>query len=78
MLAENLLIRSHNVSSISLALHDTEALDLSGVTPGVPYEILLREMTDVRLSKLGSQLLKTMDVLHVKALLVATSRTPLN
>ncbi|MEY2779143.1 MAG: hypothetical protein RL623_323 [Actinomycetota bacterium] len=78
MLAENLLIRSHNVSSISLALHGTEALDLSGVTPGVPYEIQLREMSDVRLSKLGSQLLKTMDVLHVKALLVATSRTPLN
>jgi hypothetical protein len=78
MLAENLLIRSHNVSSIEFALHDTEALDLSGLTRGVPIQFTLREMTDVRLSTLGARLLKTIDALHVQAFLVATTRTPLN
>jgi hypothetical protein len=78
MLAENLLIRSHNLIAIDLALADTEALDLSGMTRGVPIQISLREMTDVRLSKLGARLQKTMDALHVQAFLVATTRTPLN
>ena len=78
MLAENLLIRSHNLSAVDFALADSEALDLSGMTRGVPIQITLREMTDVRLSQLGARLLKTMDVLHVQAFLVATTRTPLN
>ena len=78
MLAENLLIRSHNLVAINFALADSDALDLSGMTRGVPIQISLREMTDVRLSQLGARLLKTMDVLHVQAFLVATTRTPLN
>lgn len=78
MLAENLLIRSHNLTAMDFALADSEALDLSGMTRGVPIQISLREMTDVRLSQLGARLLKTMDVLHVQAFLVATTRTPLN
>ena len=78
MLAENLLIRSHNLVAINFALADSEALDLSGMTRGIPIQISLREMTDVRLSQLGARLLKTMDVLHVQAFLVATTRTPLN
>jgi hypothetical protein len=78
MLAENLLIRSHNLTAMDLALADSEALDLSGMTRGVPIQFTLREMTDVRLSKLGARLLKTMDALHVQAFLVATTRTPLN
>jgi hypothetical protein len=78
MLAENLLIRSHNLTAMDLALADSEALDLSGMTRGVPIQFTLREMTDVRLSTLGARLLKTMDALHVQAFLVATTRTPLN
>jgi hypothetical protein len=78
LLAENLLVRSHNLVAINFALADSEALDLSGMTRGVPIQISLREMTDVRLSQLGARLLKTMDVLHVQAFLVATTRTPLN
>ena len=78
MLAENLLIRSHNLTAMDLALADSEALDLSGMTRGVPIQFTLREMTDMRLSQLGARLLKTMDVLHVQAFLVATTRTPLN
>ena len=78
MLAENLLIRSHNLTAMDFALADSEALDLSGMTRGVPIQISLRESTDVRLSQLGARLLKTLDVLHVQAFLVATTRTPLN
>ena len=78
LLAENLLVRSHNLVAINFALADSEALDLSGMTRGVPIQISLREMTDVRLSQLGARLLKTIDVLHVQAFLVATTRTPLN
>ena len=78
LLAENLLVRSHNLVAIDFALADSDALDLSGMTRGVPIQISLREMTDVRLSRLGARLLKTMDVLHVQAFLVATTRTPLN
>ena len=78
LLAENLLVRSHNLVAINFALADSEALDLSGMTRGVPIQISLREMTDVRLSQLGARLLKRMDVLHVQAFLVATTRTPLN
>jgi hypothetical protein len=78
LLAENLLVRSHNLVAIDFALAESDALDLSGMTRGVPIQISLREMTDVRLSQLGARLLKTMDVLHVQAFLVATTRTPLN
>lgn len=78
ILAENLLVRSHSITSIAPALTGTQALDLSGVTTGIPHEIQLREMADIRLSKLGSRLLKTIDALHVQSFLVATSRTPLN
>ena len=63
---------------MDFALQGTEALDLSGLTRGVPIQLTLREMTDVRLSTLGARLLKTMDALHVQAFLVATTRTPLN
>jgi hypothetical protein len=74
LLAENLLMRSHNVVSLQLAPEDTEAIDLSGITYGVPLEISLREMTDVRLTPLLSKVTKTVDALHVKQLLVAPSQ----
>jgi hypothetical protein len=71
LLAENLLLRTHNITTMQLAPADTEAIDLSGITRGIPIEISLREMTDVRLSPLLSKITKTVDVLHVKQLLVA-------
>ena len=74
LLAENLLMRSHNVASLQFAPADTEAIDLSGITYGVPLEISLREMTDVRLTPLLSKVTKTVDALHVKQLLVAPSQ----
>jgi hypothetical protein len=54
-----------------LAPADTEAIDLSGITHGIPLEISLRELTDVRLTPLLSKVTKTVDALHVKQLLVA-------
>ena len=74
LLAENLLVRSHNVVSLRLAPADTEAIDLSGMTYGIPLEISLREMTDVRLTPLLSKVTKTVDALHAKQLLVAPSQ----
>ena len=74
LLAENLLMRSHNIASLQLAPADTEAIDLSGITYGIPLEISLREMTDVRLTPLLSKSTKTVDALHVKQLLVSPSQ----
>lgn len=73
VLSENLLIKTHDVVSMSLALEGSEAIDLTGMTRGVPIEVQLREMTDVRLTSLAAKLLKTVDALHVKAFLVAPS-----
>lgn len=74
LLAENSLLRTHNVASMQLAPAATEAIDLSGITHGIPLEISLREMTDVRLTPLLSKLTKTVDALHVKQMLVAPSQ----
>jgi hypothetical protein len=74
LLAENLLLRTHNIASMQLAPADTDAIDLSGITQGIPLEISLREMTDVRLTPLLSKATKTVDALHVKQMLVAPSQ----
>ena len=59
---------------MQLAPATNEAVDLSGITHGIPLEISLREMTDVRLTPLLSKFTKTVDALHVKQLLVAPSQ----
>ena len=74
VLSENLLIKTHEVMSMNLALKGSEAIDLTGMTRGVPIEVQLREMTDVRLTPLAAKLLNTVDALHVKAFLVAPTR----
>ena len=74
VLSENLMVRKHDVVSMQLALAGSEAIDLSGMTRGVPIEVQLRDMVDVRLSSLTARQLKTLDVLHVKAFMVAPSR----
>ena len=74
VLSENLLVKTYDVVSMGLALEGSEAIDLTGMTRGVPIEVHLREMTDVRLTPLAAKLLKTVDALHVKAFLVAPTR----
>lgn len=77
LLAENQLIRTHQIAGIKLAPADTQAIDLSGITRGIPIEFSLRELTDIRLSPLLSKITKTVDVLHVKQLLVAPNQVHL-
>lgn len=76
ILAENLLLRTHQIVSMKPALASTEAFDLTGYTTGVPVEITLRDTIDVRLSELGARLAKTTDVVHARALLVAPTSVP--
>ena len=78
ILAENLLLRTHQIVSMAPALSTTEAFDLTGYTTGVPLEISLRDTTDVRLSELGARLAKTTDVVHARAMLVAPTSVPTN
>lgn len=74
VLQENLLLKKHTITSLDRALAGTEALDLTGLTRGVPLEVQLRDMTDVRLTPLAARLIGTDDALHARALLVAPSR----
>lgn len=74
VLQENLLLKKHTIASLDRAPADTEALDLTGLTRGVPLEVQLRDMIDVRLTPLAARLNKTDDALHARALLVAPSR----
>jgi hypothetical protein len=74
VLQENLLIKKHAINSLDRARADCEALDLTGLTRGVPLEVQLRDMIDVRLKPLAARLNKTDDALHARALLVAPSR----
>jgi hypothetical protein len=74
VLQENLLLKKHTITSLDRALAGTEALDLTGFTRGVPLEVQLRDMTDVRLTPLAARLNGTDDALHARALLVAPSR----
>ena len=74
LLAENLLLRTHNITTMQMAPAETEAIDLSGITYGIPLEISLREITDVRLTPLLSKVTKTVDALHVKQMMVAPSQ----
>lgn len=74
ILQENLLIKKHAVVALDRALADSQALDLTGLTRGVPLEVMLRDMVDIRLTPLAARLNKTDDALHAKAFLVAPSR----
>jgi len=74
ILQENLLLKKHMITSLDRALADSTALDLTGLTRGVPLEVQLRDMVDVRLTPLAARLNATDDALHARALLVAPSR----
>ena len=79
LLGDNILVRTHELQSMTIASSDTEAFDLTGLTRGSALEIQLRDSTTVRLTPFASKLTKTLDVVHTKALLVAPTRvtTPL-
>jgi hypothetical protein len=74
LLADNVLIRTHELAAMRLAPADTEALDISGLTRGTLLEVMLRDSTTIRLTPFAARVTKTLDVVHAKALLVAPSR----
>ncbi len=74
LLADNILIRTHELAAMRLAPADTEALDISGLTRGELLEVMLRESITIRLTPFAARVTKTLDVVHAKAILVAPSR----
>lgn len=74
MLTDVLMLRRSEVVSMALAHAETQAIDLTGFTRGIPLEVQLREMIDVRLTPFAVRILKTTDALHVQAFLVAPTR----
>lgn len=74
MLSEVLMLRHGEVVSIALAPAGSQAIDLTGFTRGIPLEVRLREMIDVRLTPFAARILKTTDALHVHSFLVAPTR----
>lgn len=75
LLADNILVRTHELQSMNIAPNTTEAFDLTGLTGGTPLEISLRDSTTVRLTPFAARVTKTLDVVHTKAILVAPTRT---
>ena len=74
LLADNILIRTHELAAMRLAPSDTEALDISGLTQGTPIEVSLRDATTIRLTPFAARVTRTLDVVHAKAILVAPTR----
>lgn len=74
MLSEVLMLRRGEIVSMALAPAGTKAVDLTGFTRGVPLEVQLAELIDVRLTPFAARILKTTDVLHVQSFLVAPNR----
>lgn len=75
LLAENLLVRTPEITQMSRATVDTEALDLTGLAPGGAVQVTLRRPMDVRVTPLAARLLRLgSDALHVSAFLVAPTR----
>jgi hypothetical protein len=59
---------------LRIAAADTEAFDTTCVTWGEALELQLDHPHDVSLSQFGARIGRTLDRLHVTALLVAPSR----
>lgn len=75
VLAENLLVRTPDVSGIERACTGTDALDLTGLAAGGALQVTLRRPVDVRVTPLATRLLRLgSDALHVSAFLVAPTR----
>jgi len=74
MLTDVLMLRRGEIESIALAPADTQAIDFTGFTRGVPLEVQLRELIDVRLTPFAARILKTTDALHVQSFLLAPTR----
>ena len=72
LLVENALFRIIDLASVHLAPADTEAADLTGGTPGVVIEIVLRQLDSVIL--VGGKDKPMGNALHVLSVLVSPTR----
>ena len=74
MLRDTFMVRSQFVRALHVAPPGTEAFDTTGTTWGVAIELVLSHPHDVSLSEFGARIGRTLDRVHVTALLVAPSR----
>ncbi len=74
MLQDTFMVRRHDIRGLAAAARDTTAFDATGTTWGVVLELTLSHPHDVSLSPFGTRMTKTLDRLHVSAVLVAPSR----
>jgi hypothetical protein len=74
MLQDTFMVRRHDIRGLAAAARDTTAFDATGTTWGVVLELTLSHPHDVSLSPFGTRMTKTLDRLHVGAVLVAPSR----
>ncbi|MFM8264821.1 MAG: hypothetical protein ACKOAI_01945 [Acidimicrobiia bacterium] len=73
VLRDTFMVRQHDVRALHPAPADTQAFDATCTTWGVPLELVLAHPHDVALSQFGTRVSRTLDRLHVTALLVAPS-----
>jgi hypothetical protein len=73
VLRDTFMVRQHDVRGLHPAPADTQAFDATCTTWGVPLELVLSHPHDVSLSQFGTRVSRTLDRLHVTALLVAPS-----
>lgn len=73
VLRDTFMVRQHDVRALHPAPADTQAFDATCTTWGVPLELVLSHPHDVSLSQFGARVVRTLDRLHVTALLVAPS-----
>lgn len=74
VLRDTFMVRSHDVRALRRASAGSEAFDATCTTWGDPIEIVLAHPHDVSLSQFGARISRTLDRLHVTALLVSPSQ----
>lgn len=74
VLRDTFMVRDHDVRELRASHGDTQAFDATCTTWGNPLELVLAHPHDLSLSEFGARISRTLDRIHVTALLVAPSR----
>lgn len=74
VLRDTFMVRSHDVRALRPVTAGNEAFDATCTTWGSPIELVLSHPHDVTLSQFGARITRTLDRLHVTALLVSPSQ----
>lgn len=75
LLRDTFMVRTHDIRRLGTTTPGSEAFDATGTTWGTPLELVLAHPHDVSLSNFGARMSRTLDRLHVTALLVSPSRS---